>query len=137
MLPVKLYELNYVEDKEITRVVIVSKYKDKYIFCKHKERNTLEIPGGHVEENETWIQTAKRELYEETGATKINIKPICLYKISKYGLLCYAEILKLEDIPKTSEIEKIEFSTSLPKNLTYKEAHTLFFNKVINQIEGV
>lgn len=127
MNEMKFYDLGTVEDSLLSRVVLVCKYKDKWVFCKHKERDTWEIPGGHIEEGETWMEAAKRELHEETGATKVEIKPICLYAVSKYAMLCYATIEELGDLPE-SEIEKIDFFDDLPENLTYPW-HAKFFEK--------
>lgn len=128
MSEMKFYDLNSVKDSELTRVVVVSKYKDKWIFCKNKELDTWEIPGGHIEEGESWLEAAKRELYEETGATKCEIEPVCLYAISKYGMLCYAIVEELGNLPE-SEIEKIEFFEEVPENLRYPW-HSKFFEKV-------
>ncbi|WP_235900841.1 NUDIX hydrolase [Inconstantimicrobium porci] len=33
-----------VEDKFLKFAVIIAKYNGKYVFCKHKERDTYEIP---------------------------------------------------------------------------------------------
>ena len=72
-------------------------------------------------------------MYEETGAIKINVEPICVYKISTFGLLCYCEILELEELPKEYEMEKIMFSDSLPDNLTFPESSKLYFKTVKNK----
>ena len=133
MLEVKIFDLGYCKNEELTRVVCVSKYKDKYVFSYNKKRNGWEIPGGHIEEGETWEEAAKREMYEETGAIKINVEPICVYKISTFGLLCYCEILELEELPKESEMEKIMFSDSLPHNLTFPESFKIYFETVKNK----
>lgn len=133
MLEVKIFDLGYCKNEELTRVVCVSKYKDKYVFSYNKKRNGWEIPGGHIEEGETWEEAAKREMYEETGAIKINVEPICVYKISTFGLLCYCEILELEELPKESEMEKIMFSDSLPDNLTFTESFKIYFETVKNK----
>lgn len=53
ILEVQLFDLEYYKEKEYTRVVCVSKYKGKYVFCYNKKRNGCEIPGGHIEEGET------------------------------------------------------------------------------------
>ena len=96
MLEVNLYNLGYCDESEYTRVVCVSRYQGKFVFCFNKKRNGWEIPGGHIEEGETWQDAAKREMYEETGATKINVIPISVYKISTFALLCFCEILEME-----------------------------------------
>lgn len=133
MLPVVLEDLDKLSDVELTRVVCVAKYKNKFIYCKHKDRDTYELPGGHIEEGETWQDALKREMYEETGAIDLEYKPICLYKISTYGILCYVDIKKLDKLPNL-EIERIELFDDEPDNLTYKEAHSLFFKTVKDKL---
>ena len=51
-----------VDDKLLKFAVIISKSNGKWVFCKHKERDTFEVPGGHREFGENIIETAKREL---------------------------------------------------------------------------
>ena len=135
MLDIKLFDLGYCDESEYTRVVCVCRYKDKYVFSYNKKRNGWEIPGGHIEEGETWIEAAKREMYEETGATKINMEPICVYKVSTFGLLCYCEILELEELPKEYEMEKIMLSDNLPDNLTFPDAYKLYFKTVLDYLK--
>ena len=130
MLEVKLYDLGYCKEREYTRVVCVCKYKDKFVFSYNKKRCGWEIRGGHIEEGETWSEAAQREMYEETGATKIKVTPVCVYKISTFGLLCFCEILEMEELPKEYEMEKIMFSDNLPLNLTYPDTYKLYFKTV-------
>lgn len=115
-----------VKDDLLKFAVIVSKSDGKWVLCKHKNRNTLEVPGGHREANENIIDTAKRELIEETGAVDFDLKPICVYSVTEennfdgnetFGLLCYAEIYSFVEIH--SEIEKITITNELPTNWTY------------------
>ena len=134
-MKIKIYDLGYCNESEYTRVVCVSRYKDKFVFSYNKKRNGWEIPGGHIEKGETWIEAAKREVYEETGATKIKIEPVCIYKINSFALLCFCEILELDELPKEYEIEKIMFSNELPNNLTFPDAYKLYFEVVKKYLE--
>lgn len=126
MFQVNIHDIDTAPEKDWTRVVCVARYNGKWAFVKHKERDTWEIPGGHIEPGETWQETACREMKEETGADIITAEPICLYSISSYGLLCYCEIEKLGDMID-SEIEKVEFFDDIPENLTYPDTHALLF----------
>lgn len=119
----EIYELNSL--KHYKFVVIIAKYHDKWILCKHKERSTWETAGGHIELGETPLEAAKRELFEETGAVSFDIKPIFDYWAADEaseanGMVFYAEIKELGDLPE-SEMEKVECFETLPWNLTYKD----------------
>lgn len=96
-----------VEEQVLKFAVIISRADGKWVFCKHKDRNTYEVPGGHREENESILETAKRELYEETGAIEYDLRPVCVYSVigrtrvnqtgeETFGMLYYAEIRKFE-----------------------------------------
>ena len=137
MLKIEAYPLGYCKESEYTRVVCVSEYKGKFVFSYNKKRKGWEIPGGHVEEGETWEEAAQREMYEETGATKIEIEPVCVYKINSFALLCFCEIIEMEEISKEYEMEKVMLCDNLPQNLTFPEAHTLYFDIVKRYIEQV
>lgn len=56
-----MVEVNFydnIDDKMLKFAVIISKTNGKWVFCKHKERDTLEVPGGHREKRETILETA-------------------------------------------------------------------------------
>lgn len=125
MVEVKFYDK--VDDKLLKYAVIIAKINGKWIFCKHKERDTYEIPGGHREPGENILDAAKRELYEETGAIKYKIKPVCVYSVTflndlnpeeTFGMLYFADVFELEK-ELHSEIEKIIITETLPDNWTY------------------
>mgnify|MGYP003294254995 CR=1 FL=1 len=71
MTTVNFYD--QVDDSLLKFAVIITKTDGKWVFCKHKERDTWEVPGGHRESGENINDTAKRELYEETGALEYDI----------------------------------------------------------------
>ena len=52
---VKFYE--HVEDAHLKFAVIIAKTNGKWLFCKHKERDTYEVPGGHRENGETILDS--------------------------------------------------------------------------------
>lgn len=41
-----------IDDKLLKFAVITSKTNSKWVFCKHRERDTYEVPGGHRESGE-------------------------------------------------------------------------------------
>ncbi len=122
MLEVKFYETDEIDDSLLRYAVIVSRYRGQWVLCKHKERNTWEVPGGHREAGETALDAAKRELYEETGAVEFAIQPVCVYAVQRgtesHGMLFYADIAALGALPDT-EIERIGLFDETPGALTY------------------
>ena len=127
MLEVKFYDT--VDDSLLKFAVIISQSNGKWVFCKHKERDTYEVPGGHREADENILETAKRELQEETGAVKYEIKPICVYSVTgktrvnntgeeTFGMLYFAEITEFAK-ELHSEMEKVVLMDELPENWTY------------------
>lgn len=127
-----MVEINFyedIDDKLLKFAVIISRTNGRWVLCKHKERNTYEVPGGHREKNETILETAKRELNEETGAVDFSLFPICVYSVKgktgvnenigdeTFGMLYYADIKSFEEIH--SEIEKIIITDNLDVNWTY------------------
>lgn len=127
MTEVKFYD--DIEDELLKFAVIISKTQNQYVFCKHRDRDTWEVPGGHREQGENIIETAKRELYEETGALEFDMEPICVYSVTapdnfdgkeSFGMLFFADI-KCFEAELHSEIEKIAIMSELPERWTYPD----------------
>ena len=139
MTKVRFYE--NVQDELLKFAVIITKTNGKWVFCKHKQRETFEIPGGHREEGETIQETAQRELYEETGAISYNIEPICVYSVNdtitsteSFGMLYYANVTKFES-EIHSEIEKIIVTDKLIENWTYPDIQPYLIKKYLKRIK--
>jgi 8-oxo-dGTP diphosphatase len=118
-----------VDDNLLKFAVIAASYNHRWVFCKHKERDTFELPGGHREAGEDILETANRELFEETGAAEYELIPVCAYSVIEksdagqmqdetFGMLFYANIKVFFELPNF-EIERIQFSEELTTNWTY------------------
>lgn len=114
-----------VNDDLLKYAVVIAKYQGKWAYCKHRERLTYEIPGGHREKGESIEEAARRELFEETGAKKYELIPICVYSVTdkgetSYGMLYYADLIDI-GVKPTNEIEKVYYLDDHPEKQTYPE----------------
>jgi len=135
-IAVNFHEVGEVADTLLKYAVIVVRCKNKYIFCRHKDRETYEIPGGRREKGETIDETAKRELWEETGAYRYSLAAVCLYSVvwddgPSYAKLYFAEGFEFKPLPEESEIFEISNFEHLPINLTYPAIQPALFEKVL------
>jgi len=126
------YDLGYL--KYYRFVVIFARYRDKWLYSRHKERTTWETAGGHIEIGETALEAAKRELYEETGAIKFDIRPLFDYSVHTpmdfaNGQVYFAEITELSGIPD-SEMGEVALFDTYPEELTYPMILPVLFEKV-------
>ncbi len=139
-MKVEFYDLQDRDDFKYS--VIVSKDENGFIFVKHSKRITWEIPGGHIEEGESPLQAAKRELREETGANEFTIKEICDYSVEidgtkTFGRLFYAEIRSFDEKKLQFEIEQVKSFTDIPnkKYLTYPNILPFLFKEVVRLVK--
>ena len=134
LLDIKFYDAEGVGDALLKFAVIVSQYKGEWVFCKHRARSTWEVPGGHREPGESIFDAARRELFEETGAVRFALCPVCAYSVrveeESFGMLFYADISALGPLPET-EIEKIECFQTMPGALTYPLIQPKLMQKVV------
>ena len=137
MIPVvKFYPLEKIPKESLVYVVIVAQCGEQWVFCQHRDRTTWECPGGHVEPKEEPIAAAHRELYEETGARTDELKEVCIYSVGfeqqeeTFGLLCFARIEKVGELPENSEMESVRLFEKLPENWTYPHIQPLLLEYV-------
>lgn len=83
-------------------VLVIAKYNGKWLLTKHKERG-LEFPGGKVENGESLLEAAKREVYEETGGTVEGLQWFAEYVVQSEPPFC-----KTVYTAKVLAIKKIE-----------------------------
>ena len=131
---IDFYELEEIEDSLLEFAVIFAVSDGKYIFVRHRDRNTWEIPGGHRELNEKIEDTGERELKEETGAKDFHISPVCDYSVDidverRYGRLFYCNVKEISD-QLEHEIEEVGFFEDCPTDLTYPEIQPYLYEEV-------
>ena len=138
-MEIEFYDKNTIDNKKLLYAIVVSRYRGKWIFVKHKERDSWEIPAGHREVNENIIHTAERELFEETGAKNYKLEYISDYSLKingekSYAALFYAEIYSLGKLPDF-EIGEVKEFENIPDNLTYANTPHSLITKVKDEIK--
>jgi len=115
-------------------VVIFSRYQDKWLYCRAKERDAFETAGGHIEQGETPLEAAKRELYEETGAVSFDITPAFDYSVhipTEYsnGQVFITHVNELGDIPNF-EMAELKLFDTIPDKMRFPGILPVLFEKV-------
>ncbi len=130
MAEMKLLTGETVDESLMKIAVVAARYEGKWLVCRHRDRDTWELPGGHREEGETIAETAMRELYEETGATEAELHFICPYMITWHGALFFAEVKRMGDMPSGFEMREVQLADTLPEKLTYPDTYRKMFHQV-------
>lgn len=145
MLKVNFYKFNTIEDSKLLFAVIMAKFNSKWIYVRHKKRQTWEMPGGHREKDENIIGTASRELFEETGAKEFSLTPVCIYSVERdetvdytesFGALFYSDVETLGKLPDF-EMSEIKLFDEIPNDLTYPLIQPFLHKKVLEVINKV
>jgi 8-oxo-dGTP diphosphatase len=140
MVKVTFYDADYLAESKLIYSVVAAKYLTKWVYVRHHRRDTFEIPGGHIEDNESADDAAKRELSEETGAIDFKIVCVSTYSVTidsetRFGKLYFAMISKIGPVPDSSEIAEIAFMDHFPELVTYPEIQPRLFERVITFIK--
>lgn len=115
-------------------VVILARHGDQWVFCRAKARPGYELPGGHIEGDETPEQAARRELYEETGARRFTLSLLCDYRVRlsheySNGQVFLSEIQEFSPLPDY-EMASIHCFSSLPAPLRFPLIYPRLFTEL-------
>jgi 8-oxo-dGTP diphosphatase len=115
-------------------VIVVQNDKGEFFLSRKRGKFTWEFQGGHIEDGETPYIAAYRELREEGGIDKVEIKPFLDYHTDeedthvnndqgkRCGMIFRATIeSNVEFLPLQNEIEENRFFKELPYNMTYPD----------------
>jgi len=114
--------------------VIFARYNDKWLYCRARERDSFETAGGHIEQGETPLDGAKRELFEETGAVRYEITPAFDYSVrANTGYTCgqvyFAQIYELGELPNYEMVEVGLFDV-MPDKMRFPEITLVLHEKM-------
>lgn len=130
---VRFAAVDQIEDGRIYYVTAVARFQGKWVFARHHQRSSWDMPGGRREEGETSLEAMKRELWEETGAWKAEIHEICAYLVDeneKCGMLYFADIQELGPLPQEFEMAELQLLDTLPEQQTYPHIYPALFLKI-------
>ncbi|MCI9193441.1 NUDIX hydrolase [Acutalibacter muris] len=126
-------------------VVVFSRYEGRLLLSRHKDRDTWETQGGHIEPGESPEDAARRELWEESGAEDFTLEPVCMYwaedrvdgkpESGAWGAIFFADIKTLGPMPESEMAEARGFD-ALPENVTYPYITPHIFGRVRDRFKG-
>ena len=119
-------------------VVVCANYRGQWLMSRHRERDTWETQGGHIEPGETPMMAAWRELQEESGVTDADLFHVCDYcgytdTRSANGQVFLAVVNQLGTLPD-SEMAEVRLFDTLPENLTYPNVSPHLYREAMKHL---
>lgn len=97
------------EKTKLLNFIMIKKQDEVLILNRHDKFKGYTFPGGHVEANESFVQSVKREAKEETGLDIVDIELVgtCQYQEQDYRrvILCYQAKASTTKLLSSSEGE--------------------------------
>ncbi|MBE5796247.1 MAG: NUDIX domain-containing protein [Clostridiales bacterium] len=121
-------------------VVVCACYRGQWLLSRHRERDTWETQGGHIEPGETPVMAARRELYEESGVQDAEIIPVCDYcgftdRGHANGVVFLAVVHAMGELPQ-SEMAEVRLFDALPENLTYPNVSPRLYQEAARLLDS-
>jgi len=128
------------ELKAYRYTVIFARHKGNWLYCRHKDRDVFETPGGGIERGETPLEGAKRELYEETGAVNFTIYPAFDYAVYTdtgfaNGQAFYADIQELGELSQDFEMAEVCGFDTLPGKMRFPKITPVLYERMVKWLE--
>jgi len=107
------------------KYTVIFAWRDgKWLYCRQKNRDVFETPGGHIDMGETPLEGASRELREETGATKFSITPAFDYAVYTNlgwanGQVFFADIKELGELSENFEMSEVCGFRTVPDKMRF------------------
>jgi 8-oxo-dGTP diphosphatase len=114
--------------------VVVVLFSSKGLVLVRDERRAWEFPGGHREGDETYEETAAREVFEEAGVRITDIKYLGYYTTGRghTTVIVCGEVTALERCDKGSDSSAVGTFASIPADLSFGDGREkLFFEYAI------
>jgi 8-oxo-dGTP diphosphatase len=135
---IRFFDPGDTDDTPYTFVIMVCRYREHWLWVRHRNRETWELPAGHVEPGESVTEAAHRELFEETGALDYTLFPLVSYEGTYegrrvFGRIFLVRIRELGHLPDF-EIRETALFDELPDKMTYPEIQPRFFDYVVKNL---
>ena len=120
-----------INEAKLIYVVLAARDQGSWVFVRHRNRSTWEMPAGHIEKGESADEAARRELGEETGAVRATLQHLCDYQVSSGGRTECGRLYSAEIHERKStlehEIVELRLDADLPPELTYPQVQSVLF----------
>lgn len=103
-------------------VLVVPRVDNRFLLVRNKVRG-WEFPGGHCEPGEGFLETAKREAYEEAGVIVRDLKTVGHYVLASghVTVVVTANVEAFVELPDGFETFGAKVFKKLPRNLSFKD----------------